>query len=435
MRKLLKIFLNLTYTYNYAMHESPVLIGPFTQLLTMRGIPLGGPVKDSLLDVIHKAGIIVEDGKIRDIGKYQALLETWDVKQGILEEIEESLVIIPGLVDPHTHICWAGSRHHDFSMRLEGMSYLDIAKTGGGIWSTVLHTREASLDDLVNNTRSRADELLKNGTTTVEVKSGYGLNLESELKILEAIYNANKLVAPDLVSTCLAAHILPNDYNGSAEEYLSEIIEKLLPQILRQKLSNRVDIYIDDNAFTPEQAKPYLTKASALGFDIVVHADQFKAGGSHIAVEMGALSVDHLEVSTDREIQLLADSNTIPVALPGASIGLGEPFTPARKLLDAGASLAIGSDWNPGSAPMGDLLVQASILAVYEKLTIAETLAAITFRAADALKLSDRGVLDKGKLADFIAFPLHEYQEIFYNQGRIKPSKVWKEGELVYSKL
>lgn len=416
------------------MHESPVLIGPFTQLLTMRGISLDGPIKDSMLDVIHKAGIIVEEGKIKDIGKYQALLESWNVKEGTLEEIEESLVIIPGVVDPHTHICWAGSRHHDFSMRLEGMSYQDIAQTGGGIWSTVLHTREASLDDLVNNTRARADELLKNGTTTIEVKSGYGLNLESELKMLEAIFNSNKLVAPDLVSTCLAAHILPKDYKGSADEYLAEIVERLLPEVIRQKLSKRVDIYVDESAFTPEEAMEYLTKASGLGFDAVVHADQFKVGGSHIAVELKALSADHLEASAEGEIEALANSNTIPVALPGSSIGLGEPFSPARKLLDAGCSLAIGSDWNPGSAPMGDLLVQASILAVYEKLTIAETLAGITFRAAAALKLSDRGILDKGKMADFVAFPLDEYQEIFYNQGRIKPSKVWKEGVLVYSK-
>jgi len=208
----------------------------------------------------------------------------------------------------------------------------------------------------------------------------------------------------------------------------------LLPQILRQKLSKRVDIYIDENAFSAEQAKKYLAKAIELGFDTVVHADQFMAGGSHIAVELKALSADHLEVSTESEIKALANSNTIPVALPGSSIGLGEPYTPARKLLDAGGSLAIGSDWNPGSAPMGDLLVQASILAVFQKLTIAETLAGITFRAAAALNLSDRGVLDKGKLADFVAFPVDEYQEIFYNQGRIKPSKVWKEGVLVYSK-
>ncbi len=415
------------------MRNLPVLIGPFTQLLTMRGIPLGGPVKDSLLDVILKAGIIVEEGKIKDIGKYQDLLETWNVKEGTLEEIEESLVIIPGLVDPHTHICWAGSRHHDYSMRLEGMSYLDIAKTGGGIWSTVLNTREASLDELVTNTRLRADKLLKNGTTTIEVKSGYGLNLETELKMLEAIYNANKLVAPELISTCLAAHIIPKDFEGSADLYLTEIAEKLLPQVIRQKLSKRVDIYVDSTAFTPEQAKLYLTKASKLGFDICVHADQFKAGGSEIAVELEALSADHLEASSEKEIQLLSNSNTIPVALPGASVGLGEPFAPARKLLDAGASLAIGSDWNPGSAPMGDLLVQASLLGIYEKLTIAETLAGITFRAADALKLNDRGVLDKGKIADFVAFPVDEYQEIFYNQGKIKPSKVWKEGELVYS--
>ena len=415
------------------MAQQQTLIGPFTQLITMRGIPTSGPIKDTKIEVIPRAGVIVQGGKITDLGKYQDLLETWDQHKGTIEEIKEPLVAIPGLVDPHTHICWAGSRHHDFSMRLEGMSYQDISQAGGGIWSTVLLTRAAILDDLVNNTRERAGESLKNGITTIEVKSGYGLNLESELKMLEAVFNANKLIPVDLIPTCLAAHILPRDFSGSAEEYLDSMVDNLLPEVKRQKLSNRIDIYVDEHAFEAAQAKKYLAKARDMGFDLVVHADQFKRGGVELAVAMGARSADHLESSTDKEIKMLAESNTMAIALPGASVGLGEPFTPARKLLDEGASLAIGSDWNPGSAPMGDLLVQASILAVYEKLTIAEILAGITTRAAYALHLNDRGVLDRGKIADFAAFPVNDYQEIFYNQGRVKPCRVWKNGKQVLS--
>lgn len=415
------------------MADKPTLIGPFRQLITLRGVSRSGPVKDSQIEVIPRAGIIVQDEKIVDLGKYQDLLETWNVKEGILEEIREPLVLIPGLVDPHTHICWAGSRHHDFSMRLEGMSYQDIGKAGGGIWSTVEKTREALLDDLVNLTRMRAEEHLRNGVTTIEVKSGYGLNFESELKMLEAIHNANKLVASDLIPTCLAAHCLPRDFNGTAEEYLDEVANNWLPEILRQKHSKRVDIYVEQDAFSATEARKYLKKASSMGFDTIVHADQFSVSGSKVAIEMGAVSADHLEASGKDEINLLAEANTISVALPGSSIGLGEPFAPARKLLDAGASLAIGSDWNPGSAPMGDLLVQASIMGVYEKLTLGEILAGITFRAAAALRLNDRGVISKGKRADFTAFPVSEYQEIFYNQGRIKPSRVWKDGEVVYN--
>ena len=232
------------------MQEPPKLIGPFNQVVTLREIPLSGPVKDSHLEIIERAGIIVHDGTIQDVGKYQDLLATWNKKKGIVEEIRESLVVIPGLIDPHTHICWAGSRHHDFSRRLEGMSYQDIAKAGGGIWSTVLQTRSASLDELIQLTKSRAEGLLMNGITTIEVKSGYGLNFETELKMLEAIFFTNKLVAPDLVPTCLAAHIHPRDFEGTAEDYLADVLERLLPEVQRQKLSKRVDIYIDDGAFS-----------------------------------------------------------------------------------------------------------------------------------------------------------------------------------------
>lgn len=416
------------------MQEPLKLIGPFNQVVTLRGISLNGPVRDSRIEVIERAGIIVQEDKIQDVGKYQDLLATWNKKKGIVEEIKESLVVIPGLVDPHTHICWMGSRHHDFSRRLEGMSYPDIAKAGGGIWNTVVQTREASLDDLIRQTKLRAERLLLNGITTIEVKSGYGLNMEMELKMLESIFYTNKLVAPDLVPTCLAAHIAPRDFEGTPEEYLDDIVERLLPEVVRQKLSQRVDVYVDKGAFSIEQAKAYLLKASQMGFDTIVHADQFTAGGGKMAVEVGAVSADHLEVADEEAIQLIAESNTIAVALPGSSVGLGEPFTPARKLLDAGACLAIGSDWNPGSAPMGDLLVQASMLSVYEKLSIAETLSGITFRAAAALKMKDRGVIDRGKMADFAAFPVREYEEIFYNQGSVKPSMVWKDGKIVYAK-
>ena len=176
----------------------------------------------------------------------------------------------------------------------------------------------------------------------------------------------------------------------------------------------------------------YLQEAKKLGFDVIVHADQFTTGGSEVAVAIGAVSADHLEVSTDREISLLARSEVIPVSLPGASIGLGCSFSPARRILDAGCSLAVASDWNPGSAPMGDILLQACILGVYEHLTMAETLASVTYRAAAALRLKDRGTLSKGNLADIIAFPVDDYRDIVYHQGKLKPDIVMKRGKLVH---
>ena len=228
--------------------------------------------------------------------------------------------------------------------------------------------------------------------------------------------------------------MLPRDYDGDAEDYLDEISTVLFPKLKEEKLTNRIDAFIEESAFSATQIAPYFKKAKEMGFDITVHADQFSTGGSKVAVDFEAISADHLEASTATEIALLAQSNVIATALPGASLGLGCAFTPARKLLDAGGALAIASDHNPGSAPMGDLLAQATILGAFEKLSNAEVLAGITFRAAAALNLNDRGKLKNGFLADFSLFHTGNYQEILYNQGNFKPCMVWKNGELVYNK-
>ena len=211
------------------------------------------------------------------------------------------------------------------------------------------------------------------------------------------------------------------------------MLSELLPQVREEGLSSRVDIFIEKSAFTRAQAETYLTAAAHMGFDLTVHADQFSTGGSAAAITCGARSADHLEASGPAEIRALAESQVIAMALPGASLGLGCGYTPARKLLDAGASLAIASDFNPGSAPMGDLVAQAAILGAAEKLSNAEVLAGITCRAAAALGLSDRGVLQTGALADFNIYAVDHYNEITYQQGRLKPASVWKQGESILS--
>ena len=267
------------------------------------------------------------------------------------------------------------------------------------------------------------------GVTTIEVKSGYCLNTEGEIKLLKAIGQADQKLPVDLIATCLAAHIKPADFNGSSLEYLNLIINELLPKVKTLKLSNRIDIFIDEAAFSPDEGRVFLPRAKRLGFDLVIHGEQFTDGGVLLACELDARSVDHLEMIKEREINRLAASNVTPVVLPGASLGLGCRFAPARRLLDAGCSLAIGSDWNPGSAPMGDLLVQTAILGIFEKMTMAESFAGITFRAAKALGLDDRGILKPGYLADFIGFPTRDYREILYHQGSLRPSMVWKKGK------
>lgn len=403
------------------------IIGPFKQILTLSNIPYKGAVKDEQLEILTDATLVVKDGKIEDIGKWLTIKEKYPTAQ--IEEITDDRVLLPGFIDSHTHICFGGKRSKDFAMRLNGKTYLEIAESGGGIWSTVTNTRKDSIEELSESALLRANRLIENGVTTIEVKSGYGLSVEDELKMLEAIQKLKNSTRATIVPTFLGAHMKPRDFKGSDAEYLQLLVDEVFPIIQENAWANRVDIFTEQTAFSIEDSREYLQKAKEFGFELTVHADQFTAGSSIMAVELGALSVDHLEFSGQKEIKAIADSNTVAVALPGASIGLGMQFTPARKLLDAGACLGIASDWNPGSAPMGDLLTQASILATYENLSMAEVLSGITFRAAKALNLMDRGKIEKGLQADFVSFPTDDFRDIIYFQGQLKPNQVWLAGE------
>ena len=408
-----------------------LLVGPFKQLLTMDHLPLKGALNDNQLEIIPDAGILMKANTIVKYGNFDVLYKQRDPTTSVYE-IENHSVALPGFIDAHTHICFGGTRAKDFAARNGGQSYQQIAAAGGGIWSTVSQTRKYTQSQLVESMIERIHDLLKQGITTIEVKSGYGLNPEHELKMLRAIQKANIRTPADLIPTCLAAHIIPHDFAGNEQEYLNDILREVLPVIKQEKLCHRFDIFIEENAFSIDQSRNYLKALRSEGMEITVHGDQFTTGGSQVAVECNALSVDHLEVSTDREIELIANSNTIATALPGASLGLGCSFTPCRKLLDAGASLAIASDWNPGSAPMGQLLTQASILSSFEKLSMAEVFAAITFRAAHALKLKDRGIIRQGMSADIISFETTDCNEILYHQGSLKVSHCWKNGVMLF---
>lgn len=412
-----------------------IIIGPFRQILTMRNLPKNGSISDKQLEIVQMGGIVIKDGIIQDIltsPTFKSLIEDKPPEMEFLE-IKQPLVLTPGLIDTHTHICFAGNRANEYAMKLEGISYLDIAKQGGGILSTVKATRAASQEQLVQLTVKRAKKMAQNGVTTCEVKSGYGLAVESELKILRAINQCkNEKNIPDIIPTCLAAHVKPPEFDSHAE-YLEDLIIKLLPKLKEEELTSRIDIFIEEGAFEGNSAKNYLSAAKELGFQIVIHADQFSVNGSKLAAEIGAISADHLEASTNLELEQLKDQNVIATVLPGASLGLGIPFAPARKILDQGLELVISSDWNPGSAPMGDLLIQAALIGAYEKLSMAETLASITFRAADALNLNDRGKIEKGMRADLCAFPCESFSEILYRQGTLKPEYVWKKGNLIVS--
>lgn len=410
------------------------LVGPFKQILTMNDLPSKGPIKDDQLEIIEDGGILVEDEVIAAVynkEQFEKEKKHYRNKSGdnSYYKISKDAVLIPGFIDSHTHMIYAGSRAKDYARRNAGESYLDIAKSGGGILSTVKCTREASFKQLKQLLFERGLTHIKCGITTTEVKSGYGLDLENELKTLRVIKNLkeSRSLIPELIPTCLSAHVKPDEFK-THEEYLDYIIKEILPIIKEEKLSDRVDIFIEEGAFNPEISLKFLEAAKEMGFKITVHADQFSTGGSEVAAKVGAISADHLEASGETEFSLLKEGNVIATVLPGASMGLGMHYAPARKMLDAGLCLVIATDWNPGTAPMGDLLIQAAVLGANQKLSIAETLSAITNRAAMALELNDRGIIKPQYLADFLVFPCSEYEDIFYNQGVLRPKQIWMKG-------
>ncbi|MFT4552373.1 MAG: imidazolonepropionase [Chlamydiales bacterium] len=401
-----------------------VLIGPFSQIVTMDGLNDKGHLQDDDLTVIENAGVLVQSGMIIALGEFSALSTQADK----IHELTAPSVLVPGFIDVHTHICFAGSRASDYALRLSGKTYQEIAARGGGILDTVRKTREATKEELIANLLERTEILLRRGITTSEVKSGYGLSVESEIKMLEAINEASSRQPVDLLPTCLAAHTRPWEFSDP-KEYLDYLSHDLLPLLIEKKLTNRIDIFVEEGAFSLEESRAYLLNAESLGFSLSLHADQFTRGGALLAAELGAQTADHLEQSTMEDLQALAKAGVTPVALPGASLGLGMRFAPARQMLDCNLPLVIASDWNPGSAPMGDLLTQAAILGTAEKLTMAETLAAITCRAAKALSLTDRGLLKAGMRADMVVFPCKDYREILYHQGSMKPSQIFVKGQ------
>lgn len=390
----------------------------------MVNLPERGAISDNSLEIIDDGGVVFEDGKIIEVGDFLSLSKNdLDVR-----EITYPCVLLPGFIDSHTHVCHYGNRSDEYAKRNSGISYQQILEEGGGIHNTMNSTSNSTDEQLTDDTLNRLKRHFQEGVLTCEVKSGYAPNLEDEVRMLRIINEIDSSNDIDLIPTCLAAHVTPKKYESS-KKYLDSIVNDLLPIIKEENLSNRVDIFIEEKAFSITEASNFLEKIKN-DFYITAHANQFTSGGLKVGVDNGAVSVDHLEVITDQEIDYLSKSDTTGVVLPGCSLGLGIPFAPARKLLDYNCKVSIASDWNPGSAPMGDLLMQASLLGSTEKLSNAEVLAGITCRAANALSLEDRGSLENGKIADMIGFKTNDFRDILYNQGKLKPSFICKRGKI-----
>ena len=390
----------------------------------MVNLPERGAISDNSLEIIDDGGVVIEDGKIIEVGDFLSLSKNdLDVR-----EITYPCVLLPGFIDSHTHVCHYGNRSDEYAKRNSGISYQQILEEGGGIHNTMNSTSNSTDEQLTDDTLNRLKRHFQEGVLTCEVKSGYAPNLEDEVRMLRIINEIDSSNDIDLIPTCLAAHVTPKKYESS-KKYLDSIVNDLLPIIKEENLSNRVDIFIEEKAFSITEASNFLEKIKN-DFYITAHANQFTSGGLKVGVDNGAVSVDHLEVITDQEIDYLSKSDTTGVVLPGCSLGLGIPFAPARKLLDYNCKVSIASDWNPGSAPMGDLLMQASLLGSTEKLSNTEVLAGITCRSANALSLEDRGSLENGKIADMIGFKTNDFRDILYNQGKLKPSFICKRGKI-----
>ncbi len=383
------------------------------------------------LHIIPNAVVRCESGRIVFVGDEAEHRQRFSPSDQELDV--EGGCILPGFVDPHTHPVWAGSREDEFDRRLRGESYMDIARSGGGINSTVKATRAASSDELLGSTLHRLDNFLSHGTTTIEAKSGYGLDLPTEIRMLEVIRQADSRHPVDLHPTCLAAHEIPPEHRNDPEQWVTELSTEIHPEIARRGLAEAVDVFCEEGVFDLDQTRRLLSDAADLGWRIHLHADELTPlGGAELAVEMNALSADHLMCVTPGGIDALASSETIAVLLPGTSFFLRSDYAPARQLIDAGCAVALATDCNPGSSPTESMPAILALACLGMGMGLAEAITAVTLNAAAAIDRADElGSIEIGKQADLVVLHAPTYHHLVYHYGINPIRHVIKNGEVV----
>jgi imidazolonepropionase len=410
-----------------------LLIKNIRQLVTVKssGKPFrrGSEMRD--LGIVEHADVLIEDGLFRWIGTSGTLTGTLDEDADVLDASE--FVALPGFVDAHTHLVFAGSRENEFAMRVEGKTYQEIADAGGGIISTVTATRSVSKKELKKIASKRLDEMMKLGTTTVEIKSGYGLDADSEIKMLEAINELSEEHFMTIVPTFLGAHAIPIEYKSNPQAYVETICERMLPYIAKRKLAKFCDVFCETGYFTVEQSRQILLKAQSLGIQSKLHADQLsQIGASRLGAELKAVSVDHLEQIDEAGMTAIKQTDCVAVVLPGVSFFLHYGYPPARKIIDAGIPLAIASNFNPGSCTSFSMPLMMTIACTQMNLTPEEAITASTINAAAALKMTDSvGSIEVGKQADIVLYDVPHYRQIPYFFGANLVAKIIKKGTLL----
>jgi imidazolonepropionase len=384
------------------------------------------------LSIIQNGAVIIQAEKIQWVG-HSSDLPPISPDVEVLDATGK--VVLPGFIDSHTHLIFAGSRENEFEQRLQGRTYQDIAAAGGGINATVQQVRQASKKELKESTRLRLQRLLSFGVTTVEVKSGYGLNLEDELKCLEVVAELNQEGPWELVPTFLGAHTVPPEFGDNREGYLCLILDEMLPEVARRRLAGFCDVFCEEGAFTLEETERILIRASELGLRGKIHADELSPlGGAELAGRLGAISADHLLCITEAGIEALSRSQTVATLLPGTAFFLGLDYAPARRLIDSGVPVALASDCNPGTCPTENLLLIGSLACTQMKMLPAEVVSALTLNAAAAIGRSDRlGSIEVGKQADLIICDVPDYRQLFYHFGVGHVWRVIKRGRVVYT--
>jgi len=405
------------------------------ELVTVSGFQAKKGREMSDLQVISDGAVVIKNGIIQQVGATQEILQSIDISQyPVLNATGRA--VLPGFIDSHTHFVFGGYRSEEYGWRLRGDSYMDIMQRGGGIIQTVTATRNASKEELIQEGKKRLDSMLSFGVTTVEGKSGYGLDEETEIKQLEVMGVLNQTHPVDIVSTFLGAHAVPTSYKGKEDEYIQFLIEQVLPKVVEGKLAEFCDVFCEKNVFSIEQSRNLLTKAKEMGLQVKLHADEiFPLGGAELAAELHASSADHLLHASDEGIHAMAKANVVATLLPATAFSLKESYARAREMIDHGCAVALATDMNPGSCFTESIPLIIALSTLYMGMTIEETITSLTLNAAAGVgRASSIGSIDVGKKGDLVILEHPSYHFLPYHLGVSIVEKVIKNGILVFDK-